>query len=47
MTVTEERKQGDEGGQKYGAERRQEEGVGKGMMERVHGRKGKTKRGSE
>lgn len=28
MTVTEGGRQGDEGGQKYGAERRQEEGVG-------------------
>lgn len=52
MTVTEGGRQGDEGGQKYGAERRQEEGAGEkkkkeGMMERLRGRKGKTERGSE
>lgn len=35
MTVTEGGKQGDEGGQKYGAERRQEEEAEKGMMERL------------
>lgn len=47
MTPTEGKEGGDEGGQKYGAERQGEEGSDGGMMERVRGWKGKAEKGSE